>query len=61
MYYEHEMKDISTALEWSSRCKSNIENEINRQINVTFVKELDKRIRRLQLKGIENVQKDDQG
>jgi len=61
MYYEHEMKDFSTALEWSSRCKSNIENEKNRQINVTFIKALDKRIRRLQLKGSKNVQKDDQG
>ncbi len=55
-YQEHKNRNISSALEWCEKCKIMLDNEINPPVSMRFREDLEKRIMRLQMKGMKNVQ-----
>lgn len=60
-YKEHIIRDIENALEWCEQCKQTMDQTFNPPISMGFQKELEKRITRLQMKGMNHVQKTHKG
>ena len=59
MYYEHKIRDVASALQWSELGLSFIAGNKNTQNQSRYQKVLEKRIARLKKKGSKNVQETD--
>lgn len=59
MYYEHKIRDVASALQWSELGLSFIAGHENAQNQLRYQKDLEKRITRLKKKGSKNVQETD--
>lgn len=55
-YFEHKQRDYQTALQWCEKCSSILRLQPKTSVPLTFHRELERRITRLQLKGKNNVQ-----
>jgi hypothetical protein len=54
-YYEHKQRDYMIALVWCEKCSTILKQNPKTVVPITFQRDLERRITRLQLKGKNNV------